>query len=289
MPNESLTTMGRILSVWRYPVKSMMGSESSTVQVTERGLSGDRSYAILDRSDGKIATAKNPKKWPMLFGFFATLAESTDKTNTFPPVHMTLPDGTILSSECDDIDERLSKALGREVMLVKTENGKVEGVRSQLPSSWSAHSEEYWPDMTGRDHQDTVTNFTLPTGTFFDAAKVHVLTTATLDQLRNGYPNGKFALQRFRPNLVVATRGETMGFVENSWIGQTLLIGDDVRLHVTGPCPRCVMTTLPQGDLSKDPGILRTAVQLNQGNVGVYASVVQGGVIQAGDEIRCDS
>ena len=209
-------------------------------------------------------------------------------TGTQPQVQMTLPDGSILSSECDDIDNRLSKALGREVMLVKTENGEVEGVQSPLPSSWSAHSEEYWPDMTGRDHQDTVTNFTLPTGTFFDAAMVHVLTTATLEQLRNGYPNGQFALQRFRPNLVVEARGETTGFVENSWIGQTLLIGDDVRLHVIGPCPRCVMTTLPQGDLSKDPGILRTALQLNEGHVGVYASVVQGGVIEAGDEIRCD-
>ncbi len=289
MSNASLTTIGKILSVWRYPVKSMMGSELSTVQVTERGLRGDRSYAILDCSDGKIATAKNPKKWPMLFGFLATLSESTDKTKTWPPVQMTLPDGTILSSDYDDIDDRLSKALGREVMLVKTENGKVEGVQSPLPSSWSAHSEEYWPDMDGRDHQDTVTDFTLPTGTFFDAAMVHVLTTATLDQLQGDYPSGRFVLQRFRPNLVVESRGDATGFVENSWIGQTLLIGDVVRLRVAGPCPRCVMTTLPQGDLSKDPGILRTAVQLNQGNVGVYASVVQGRVIQAGDEIRRDS
>ncbi len=288
MPNESLTTIGAILSVWRYPVKSMMGSELSTAKVTEGGLSGDRSYAILDCSDGKIATAKNPKKWPMLFAFSAKLAESSAMVGTQPLVQMTLPDGSILSSECDDIDNRLSKALGREVMLVKTENGTVKGVQSQLPSSWSAHSEEYWPDMEDRDYRDTVTDFTLPTGTFFDAAKVHVLTTATLEQLRNGYPNGQFSLQRFRPNLVVAARGETTGFVENSWIGQTLFIGDDVRLHVTGPCPRCVMTTLPQGDLSKDPGILRTAVQLNQGNVGVYATVMQSGVIQAGDEIRCD-
>ncbi len=143
--------------------------------------------------------------------------------------------------------------------------------------------------MDGRDHQDTVTDFTLPTGTFFDAAMVHVLTTSTLHQLQDDYPNGRFALQRFRPNLVVETMGQRTGFVENSWIGKTLLIGDAVCLRVTGPCPRCVMTTLPQGDLPKDPGILRTALQRNQGNVGVYASVIQGGVIQAGDEIRSDS
>ena len=50
--------------------------------------------------------------------------------------------------------------------------------------------------------------------------------------------------------------GET-AFVENSWIGRTLILGDKVRLSISGPCPRCVMTTLPQGDLPKDVGILR--------------------------------
>ena len=288
MFNASLTTIGKVIAVWRYPVKSMMGVELSTAQVTERGVDGDRSYAILDRSDGKIATAKNPKKWPRLFTFSAKLSEATKKTGAMPSVQITFPDGTMLSSEDDDIDVQLSRALGREVMLVKLEHGQVEGVQSSLSSSWSVNSEEYWPDMAGRDHRDTVTDFALPTGTFFDTAMVHVLTTATLEQLQQSYPDGRFALERFRPNLVVEPREGSKGFVENSWVGQTVAIGEAVRLRVTGPCPRCVMTTLPQGELPKDPGILCTALQLNQGSVGVYASVREGGVIQAGDEIRFD-
>ena len=75
-------------------------------------------------------------------------------------------------------------------------------------------------------------------------------------------------------------------FVENAWIGHTLAIGGEVRLSVTGPCPRCVMTTLPQGDLPRDPGILRTAAQHNLVNVGVYAAVVRGGTIRRGDAVR---
>jgi uncharacterized protein YcbX len=71
--------------------------------------------------------------------------------------------------------------------------------------------------------------------------------------------------------------------VENDWIGQTIAIGDDVRLRITGPCPRCVMTTLPQGDLPKDAGILRTAAQNNHANVGVYADVIVGGTVRRGD------
>ena len=77
-------------------------------------------------------------------------------------------------------------------------------------------------------------------------------------------------------------------FVENDWIDHTLAIGDEVLLRITGGCPRCVMTTLSQGDLPKDPGILRTAARHNQANVGVYAAVLQGGTIRRGDPIRVE-
>ena len=73
--------------------------------------------------------------------------------------------------------------------------------------------------------------------------------------------------------------------MENDWIDRTIAIGDEVRLRVTGPCPRCVMTTLAQGDLPKDAGILRAAAQNNQANVGVYADVVASGTIRRGDSV----
>ena len=80
--------------------------------------------------------------------------------------------------------------------------------------------------------------------------------------------------------------GSEEGFAEDSWIGHTLAIGDEVRLSITGPCGRCVMTTLAQGDLPEDRGILRTAVQHNRANVGVYAAVVRGGTIRRGDRVK---
>jgi MOSC domain-containing protein YiiM len=45
------------------------------------------------------------------------------------------------------------------------------------------------------------------------------------------------------------------------------------------------MTTLPQGDLPKDAGILRTAAQHNRANVGVYADVIAGGAARRGDPV----
>jgi uncharacterized protein YcbX len=149
-----------------------------------------------------------------------------------------------------------------------------------------ANAEEYWPDIEGLDYRDTVTDFDLPEGTFFDCATVHLLTTATLDRLRELYPTGRFEVRRFRPNIVLEPAAGEKTFIENSWIGHTLAIGDEVRLSVTGPCPRCVMITLPQGDLPRDPDILRTVAQHNQANVGVYAAVVRGGMIHRGDPVR---
>jgi uncharacterized protein len=107
---------------------------------------------------------------------------------------------------------------------------------------------------TWRVWSNTVTDFEMPAGDVFDIAVVHLLTTSTIDRLRELYPQGRFEARRFRPNIVVSTGSEDPGFVENDWIGRTVVIGDTVRLAITEPCPRCVMITLPQGDLPKDLG-----------------------------------
>jgi uncharacterized protein YcbX len=275
---------GAVVSLWRYPVKSMIGEELNTAHLSGYGLHGDRVYALIDRSDGKVATAKNPRKWPTLFAFAATFIERPDGSQPTSAVRIGLPDGTVVRSDQSDVNDVLSKALDREVTLAAIECGP--GARSSGPAFRTATAEEYWPDMDGLDHRDAVTDFDLPTGTFFDCATIHLLTTATLETLRQLYPQGRFEVQRFRPNIVVKPAESTQPFAENSWIGQTLGVGDQVRLNVTGPCGRCVMTTLAQGDLPMDRGILRTAVQHNRANVGVYATVVQGGTIRCGDRVR---
>ncbi len=174
------------------------------------------------------------------------------------------------------------------MILQAAERGQEEVVEATVPHAWAASAEEYWPDMDGLDYRDTVTDFALPEGTFFDGVTIYVLTTATPERLRELYPHGRFEVRRFRPNIVVVPGAGEQGFVENSWIDHTLAIGEEVRLRITGACPRCVMTTLPQGDLPRDLGILRTAAQHNQGNIGVYAAVLRGGTIRRGDAIRIE-
>jgi uncharacterized protein YcbX len=286
MSQSAEEAIGAVVSLWRYPVKSMMGEELNAAEVSERGLLGDRAYALVDGSDGKVASAKNPRKWPQMFEYRAAFVDPPRRGAEMPAVRVTLPDGTVITSNQRDLHESLSRVLGREVTLVAAERGQPEAAAAAFRNRWTRRAEEYWPDMEGLDHRDAVTDFDLPEGTFFDCAVLHVLTTATLDRLRELYPQGRFEVRRFRPNVVVETSNHVKDFVEDGWIGRTVRIGEEVQLAITGPCPRCVMTTLAQADLPKDSGILRTAAQHNEVNVGVYASVLRGGHVRRGDAIR---
>lgn len=268
---ETAGALGTVVALWRYPVKSMMGEELNAADLTERGVHGDRAYALIDTETGKVASAKNPRKWPSLFDHRASFVEPPNGNNAIPPVRITLPDGSMLTSDQPDIDLRLSVELGREVTLA-----------AAAPSEPTL--EEYWPNIEGLAHTELVTDEAMPEGTFFDVSVLHILTTATLNRLRELYPQGRFEPRRFRPNIIIDP-SPAEGFAENEWIGKTLGIGADVRVQITGGCARCVMTTLPQADLPKDPGILRTAAQHNAVHVGVYAKVIRGGRLQRGDRI----
>ena len=276
-----------LMSIRRYPVKSMMGDELDSCDLTEGGLLGDRLYALVDRSNGKVVSAKNPKKWARLFEFGASFAAPPRTDAPSPAVVITMPEGGRVSSEDQDCHVRLSEALGREVRLNRRERGHEGIVETTIPNPWMPALEEYWPDdVAGLSHSGIVTDEAMPEGTFFDLAPIHILTTATLKRLEELYPEGQFDVRRFRPNLVVQPADGGADFVENGWIGRTIQIGNQVQLKITGPCPRCVMTTLPQKGLRKDVGILRAAAEHNGANVGVYASVVRTGSVRSGDAVQ---
>lgn len=236
-------------SLWRYPVKSMAGEEVEAAYLTERGILGDRAYALIDGATGKAASARHSRRWPHLLSCRAAFAEPPRPGAAPPPVRISLPDGSTVTSDESDRDRVLSKAMGREVRLAT---------------------------VTGAD----------ASGAFVDLAAVHLLTTATLGRLRELYPRGRFEARRFRPNLVVEPASEEVDFAENGWVGRAVGVGEEVRLRITGPCQRCVMTTLSQEGLPKDPGILRTAARHNASHVGVYAEVLAEGMIRRGDPLR---
>jgi len=172
-----------------------------------------------------------------------------------PSVWITLPDGSTVSTEDKNIATRLSSSLGKPVRFLKG-------------ATASGTLEEYWPDIDGLAKRDVVTDEAMPAETFFDLGMIHLLTTATLDSFRALYPEGRFETRRFRPNLVIQTAPDFKGFPENEWDKKILAIGNEVKIKITGPCGRCVMTTLPQGDLPKDTGILKAAARSGKYFIG---------------------
>lgn len=266
------SVVGRVVGIWRYPVKSMMGEELNAAAVTERGLLGDRAFALVDAETGKVASAKNPRRWPTLFDFRAAYLEPPGDDRPLSPVRITLPDGETVTTDQADAEARLASRVGRSVRLARSN------------AAQPAMAEGYWPDQDWLENRDEVFEVALPPGTFFDAAAVHLITTATLDRLRALSPASRFEVPRFRPNLVVEMTDGSEGFVENGWVGRALTFGD-VELRIDQPCPRCVMTTLSQGSLPKDLRVLQTVVHESGGNAGVYASVIRSGCVRRGNGV----
>jgi uncharacterized protein len=276
----------RIDALFRYPVKSMLGERVDTTVVGERGLLGDRAYALVDTETGKVASAKNPRRWGVLFQCRAKYVDAPRAGSELPAVRITLPDGGAIDSDDARVHESLSRVVGRPVRL-------------ETESREGAVIEVYRPDIEGipEAERDSVRDepfAIVAPGTFFDAAPLHVVTTATLARLGELAPESRFPAPRFRPNVVVAV-GDEPGFVENEWVDHSVSFGAEVRASVFLAAPRCVMTTLAQEDLPRDPAVLQTIARHNRFDipglgpsscVGVYALVTAGGTTREGDPVQ---
>lgn len=287
--------VGAVKALWRFPVKSMRGEKVEAADLTEAGLVGDRAYALIDTETGKVMSGKTPRLGPNLLGCRAAFVAAPEAGDEQPPVRITLPDGMSVRSDSPDAEPTLSGFFGRPVRLERA-----------APEDFTI--DQYHPDIEGLGpdgHRDTVTESKLgsaffaeaglpsavPVGAFFDLFPVSILTTSTLDRLKELRPESQFDERRFRMNVVVGTH--EAGFLENGWTGRGLEIGDGVWLSVIIPDPRCVMTTLAQDELPKDTEVLRTLVRQNRVEVagglypcaGVYAVVESAGTIRERDGV----
>jgi uncharacterized protein YcbX len=285
----------RVTEMWRYPVKSMRGERVDASDVDASGLRGDRAYAVLDVESGRVGSAKHPRLWADLLRCSARcVGEPTGEGA--PEVRITLPDGSETGSDDPDVNERLSSVFGRPVCLVTV---APEG------STYLA----VWPDIDGVIPDDFLAQNAVPgeeqegeltdiglalaaPGTFFDVSALHVVSHATLRHLGELAPESVFAVERYRPNLVLDTGDEP--FVENGWTGGTMAVGDALQAMVLLPTMRCIMTTLAQGDLPRDVNVLRTVAKHNRielpglgtwSCVGAYAAVTAPGAVHVGDGV----
>jgi len=120
----------------------------------------------------------------------------------------------------------------------------------------------------------------------FDEAAISVISLATIAGI--GREAGlDLDRRRFRANIFLETeRGEP--FLEDEWVGRTLLFGDaDPRpaMSITLCDERCTMVNLDPETAARDPRVMKSVVRLNRNNAGVYAAVVRSGTIRVGDRV----
>jgi uncharacterized protein YcbX len=246
----------KVLEVWRYPVKSMLGEQLDEVAVGPNGIEGDRRRAVVDADSGVSLSAKR----------YLDLLRCRAWTNG-DEVMIGLPDGSELVADSTQAADGLSDLLGRRVTVQTA--GAGHAVRHEFPTDLAIGGGDpfIWePGLEG----------------FFDRAPLHLMTTATLAELVRLAPDSVFTRDRFRPNFLIQVDGT--GFVEDSWVGKELTIGS-VKCHVLDHKPRCVMTTRAQGDLSKDTDIIKTIVKNNDGNAGIELGTRESGVVRDGDQV----
>jgi uncharacterized protein len=267
----------QITAVWRYPVKSMLGERLARARVDGGGLESDRGLAVIDRTTGLVATAKHPRLWRRLLGYSARADDGR--------VLVTSPEGWTLEARDPGLADRLSDELGRAVR-VSGQRPPGAAVERPDPEDVLDHGvDAAVPAASLEIGQGT------PGETFVDYAPVHVITTATLDELGTDH-------RRYRPNLVLETPPGTRPFVEDEWMGRELHLGaaggGDLTLRVVLPTPRCAVPTLEHGALPRAPHAVRALMTAHRVDVpgfgvlpcaGAYAQVIRGGVVHVGDAV----
>lgn len=283
--------IGSVAALWRFPVKSMGGEQLQTVEVSARGVIGDRAYGLIDMDTGRVVSAKSVKLFPDILACKAAFVEQPRADGELPPVQILLPDGTTVRSDASNVDQVLSAYFKRNVTLQRA-----------APDDFTIDS--YQPDKDTAVPQKLGSALfaemglasPVLAGSFFDLFPLSVMTSSTLARLVEIRPQSKFDQRRFRMNVILET--EQTGFVENGWIARALGLGQGARISVTIPDPRCVMLTLAQDGLPKDTDILRTLTNHNKVQVatlgqfpcaGVYAVVTTPGTVRVGDRVLLDS
>lgn len=271
--------------VWRYPVKSMMGERVAGADLADRGVVGDRIWAVRDEVRGGIRGAK---KIGALMQLAAEYADGVDG-----PVRITLPDGSTVTTDDPDRDRVVSDALGHEVTLwplrpaddldhYRRGAPDSDDVMEELNAIFGREEGEPLPDLSVFPPE--IIEFESPPGTYHDAFPLLLLSTSALRALAEALPDSVVDVRRFRPSLVVDT-GDEPGHPEFGWVGRRLEVGT-AELEVVTPCPRCVMVTREiDASVPADRAVLRHVVRELDQNVGVYATVVTPGRVSVGEAV----
>lgn len=260
-----MSIIGRVESVWRYPVKSMRGEELPAIFAGFAGVYGDRLYAF------KSSVA------PAGFPFF-TGRERHEMLLYCPrfrhPEKSAMPPNWAEAEALLPILNPVGADPGDLALDVETPTGEVLAIedpgllRRLTEGSGDGHSLTLLRSERAMTDCRPISLFSLQT-----AKQLGEEVGASLDK------------RRFRANVYLDL-GTADGFSENGLVGRKVRIGTKVLVSVLDPDPRCQMITLDPDTAAPNPEILRKVARSHDGNAGVYGAVLAEGMIRAGDPVE---
>jgi uncharacterized protein YcbX len=260
-----MSIIGKVDSLWRYPVKSMRGEELDEIFAGYGGVYGDRLFAF--------KSSANQRGFPFFTG--------RDKRQMIRyrarfryPEKAALP---INLREAEKLSPNINpiSASATELMIdVETPDGKMFAIDDP------ALVEDL---RTGVDEKHELTLLRSDKA-ITDCRPLSIFAVQTARRLgeETGTPVDK---RRFRANIYVDLITSD-GFAEDGLVGRSLRIGSKVVVAILQRDARCMMVTLDPDTGEKEPAILKKVAQAHDGMAGVYGAVLVEGLIRRGDSVE---
>jgi uncharacterized protein len=261
--------VGKVESLWRYPVKSMRGEQLPALYLGFAGVFGDRRYAIRD----SVA----PKGFPYL------TAREQHEMLLYRPIYR-CPDRSrapvnVLEAEAIPLGATPLPPDPAQMLLdIRTPVGKLLAIDDPALL-------ELLRSGLRRGHELSLIRSDAP---LTDCRPISLLSTQTVEWLGNGL-GGQLDKRRFRANLYlnlgkIGNRGT--GFGEDLLIGRTLGVGPRVVIQILDRDPRCKLITLDPETAATNINVMKHVFRENKGHAGVYAAVLVEGMVSEGDGVR---
>ena len=258
-----MSIVGKVDSLWRYPVKSMRGEELDEAFAGFSGIYGDRLFAF--------ESSASPKGFPYLTAReqrrllqYRPRFRYPDKASR--PINLTEAESMGANPVWADPSELMVDVeTPDEQTLAIDDPTLIELLRADIDQKHQLKVMRSERAMT-------------------DCRPVSIFSLQSARQLEEetGVPIDK---RRFRAN-VYADLTSAGGFAENDFVGRSLRIGPKVVVRILERDARCVMITLDPDTTEKTPEILKKVAQAHEGMAGVYGAVMVEGMLHKGDPIE---
>jgi uncharacterized protein YcbX len=258
-----MSIIGKVDSLWRYPVKSMRGEEVQEAFAGYPGIYGDRVFAFKSSAS------------PAGFPYFTAREQRT--LLQYRP-RFRYPDKAarpINFTEADKMGAGPLSADVSELMVdIETPDGKTLAINDPVLIEMLLSEIDQKHQLTLMRSHRAMT----------DCRPVSMFSLQSARQLseETATPIDK---RRFRANVYLDL-GCDNGFAENELVGRSLKIGAKVVVKILERDARCAMITLDPDTSERTPAVLKTVAQAHEGAAGVYGAVIVEGMLHKDDSVE---